>query len=108
MKNHKTKNKPTKPAPDLPALRYFFSSYLHQDFRDEYDSPSAAAAAFCSEASPEEIAVVRSEWIVWRKKLAGASASEVAAAIRKLGGVWAPQAESELAALEQALNTSKR
>jgi hypothetical protein len=106
MKHSKTKSKPPKPAPDFPVLRCFFSGYLHQDFRDEYDSPAAAAAAFCSEASPQEIAAVRSEWIAWRKGLAGASAPEVAAAIRKLGGVWAPQAESELAALEQAINTS--
>ena len=35
-----------------PALWQFFGAYLHQDWRDEYDSPSAALRDFVS-GNPE-------------------------------------------------------
>lgn len=104
MKRRKPKGPNRKPAaPDFPALRDFFAGYLHQDFRDEYDSPAAAAKAFCAEANAPELAAVRREWAAWRKQLGQPTAESAAVAIRALGGAWAPQKTADLAEMEQIL-----
>ncbi len=38
----------------FPTLRNFLRSYLHEDFPEVHGSVRAAAAAFCSDASPED------------------------------------------------------
>jgi hypothetical protein len=76
---------------------------LHEDSREEYDSPQAAAAAFLSEASPAETAALRHEWLAWRTQLGSASIAEAAQAIRKLGGAWQPSTLSDLDNLQQAI-----
>ena len=88
----------------LAALRDFFSGYLHQDFREEYGSAAAAAAAFCSDAEPADLAVVRREWTAWRTRLREAGPDTAAVEIRKLGGAWQPQTLAELDAVERALD----
>jgi len=85
------------------ALRAFFSGYLHQDFRDEYESAGAAASAFCREAAPDQLATVLREWSQWRKLLASASSEEIAVAIRRLGGAWQPASSADLDQIEQRL-----
>jgi len=92
-----------KAAPDFPALRNFFSAYLHQDFGQEYDSPQAAIGAFLSEASREEIAALRGEWLEWRKQLGSASVEKAARSVRKLGGAWQPSTPHDLDELQQAI-----
>ncbi len=90
-------------GPEFPALRNFFSAYLHQDFRQEYDSPQFAAAAVLCDSSPAETAALRREWLAWRKQLGSASVAETAQAIRKLGGAWQPATPHDLDDLQQAI-----
>jgi len=108
MNRHKPQDQPHNSAPDFPALRDFFSAYLHQDFRDEYGSAPGAARAFCGDAQPEEFAAVCSEWVAWRKGLGNSSPEDIAAAVRRLGGTWQPQSSSDLDALERALSRTNQ
>jgi len=93
-----------KKAPEFPALREFFSGYLHEDFHDEYGSALGALKAFQKEASEAEIAAVRKEWADWQGGLSSSSPQEIANSIRQLGGVWRPRDASELKQLGKELN----
>jgi len=93
-----------KQEPAFMGLRDFFSGYLHQDFKDEYGSAVAAAASFCKDAQPDELAAVRKEWDLWRKQLDAAAPDAAATAIRELGGAWQPQNLADLDAVGRALN----
>ena len=84
----------------FPALKEFFSGYLHEDFIDEYGSPPGAARAFRGDASPEESAQAGHEWARLRKILAGRSISEVQTSLQKLGGAWRPQDLDEFHTLD--------
>jgi hypothetical protein len=103
MKRGGTGDAEKKPPAGFPALRGFFSAYLHQDFRDEYGSAAAAAAAFSNDAEPSEVAAVDREWKTWRAQLGKFSPAGAAAAIRKLGGAWQPLTPGDLDQLERAL-----
>jgi hypothetical protein len=96
-----------KGVPEFPALREFFSGYLHQDFRDEYGSAAAAVEAFRRDASGTEIEAVRHEWKAWREKLGKTPVSEIAQAARKFGASWQPQGEDDLDAVETALTAKE-
>lgn len=106
MTSRKRNRRITKHAADFPALREFFSAYLHQDFRDEYGSASAAAHAFRKDANNSELAAVRKQWKAWRSSLAGASAETIAQAARKLGAGWRPQGDGDLDDVQMALKDS--
>jgi len=94
-----------KPAADFAALAGFFSAYLHQDFRDEYGSAAAAAAAFSNDAEPQEVAQVNQEWKTWRAQLGKFMPEQAAAAIRKLGGAWQPLTPGDLDELGRVLKS---
>jgi contact-dependent growth inhibition (CDI) system CdiI-like immunity protein len=49
-------------AADFPALSSFLRGYLHQDMKDEYGSPEAAARSFWSDADEQERASVAEQW----------------------------------------------
>jgi hypothetical protein len=104
MNSGKKKRGARKSAADFPALRGFFSGYLHQDFQDEYGSAAGAAKAFRDDASDSEIETVRREWKAWRAGLDQASADEIAQAARKFGAAWQPEAFEDLERVETALN----
>src|SRR5260370_15680865 len=104
MTSGKKKRGAGKSVPDFPALRDFFSGYLHQDFQDEYGSAAGAAKAFRNDASETEIEAVRREWNAWRAGLGKASADKIAQVARKLGAAWRPQTLEELDYVETALN----
>jgi hypothetical protein len=76
---------------EFPALKEFFSGYLHEDFIDEYGSAAGAARAFRGDASPEESAQARQEWTKLRKILTGRPIPEIQTSLQKLGGAWRPQ-----------------
>jgi len=84
----------------FPALKEFFSGYLHEDFTDEYGSAASAARAFRGDASPEESAQARQEWAKLRKILTGRSIPEVQTSLQKLGGAWRPQDLEEFHSLD--------
>jgi hypothetical protein len=104
MTSGKKKRGAGKSAADFPALREFFSGYLHQDFQDEYGSAAGAVKAFRNDASETEIEVVRREWKAWRAGPGKASTDEIAEAARKLGAAWQPQTLEDLDHVETALN----
>jgi hypothetical protein len=104
MTSGKKKRGARKSAADFPALREFFSGYLHQDFQEEYGSAAGAAKAFRNDASDSEIEAVRREWKAWRAGLDQASADEIAQAARKLGAAWQPEVFEDLERVATALN----
>jgi len=93
-------------ANEFPALKEFFSGYLHEDFNDEYGSAASAARAFRGDASPEEAVQAGHEWARLRKILTGRSISEVQTSLQKLGGAWRPQDLDEFHSLD-AIFTGK-
>ena len=104
MTSGKKKRGAGKSTADFPALREFFSGYLHQDFQDEYGSAAGAGKAFRNDASETEIEAVRREWKAWRAGLDQASADEIAQAARKLGAAWQPEVFEDLERVATALN----
>ena len=107
MKHEKPKSGARNPAAEYTGLREFFSGYLHEDFRDEYGSPSGAVRAFRGDGSDEEIAQVRSEWTKLRSAYRGRPIMELQEALRKLGSGWQPQEEEELVPVDNALADKK-
>jgi hypothetical protein len=93
-------------ANEFPALKEFFSGYLHEDFNDEYGSAASAARAFRGDASPEESAQACQEWAKLRKLLTGRPMAEIQTSLEKLGGAWRPQDLDEFHSLD-ALFTGK-
>ena len=93
-----------KGSTDFPALRDFFSGYLHQDFRDEYGSAAGAAEAFRQDASESDLRAILQEWKKWRKSLEHASLDEIATATGSLGAAWQPQSLADLDRIAQSLS----
>jgi len=91
---------------DYPRLAEFFNGYLHEDFRDEYGSPVAAAQAYCNDASHQEVVEAHNEWTRLRKNLEGQSISKWHETLRGLGGAWRPQLQEDLLALDQVFRAS--
>jgi hypothetical protein len=88
---------------NFPALLEFLPAYLHQDFREEYDSAADALKAFLSEASGDEIGDVREEWTRFRKGFKGSPFQEIQAALEQLGSAWLPENEGELENIDEIL-----
>ena len=107
MKREKAKPGAGISPADYAALREFFSGYLHEDFRDEYGSPSGAVRAFRGDGSNDEIAQVRNEWAKLRNALSGKPITDFQEALRKLGSGWQPQEEEELSPMDNALADKK-
>ena len=89
-------NRPAPPPDKLEALRQFFSGYLHQDFRDEYDSAADAAKDFCADAGPEDIEALRADWNKWWAASERLSLPEIQRSMRELGAAWSPQSTDEI------------
>ena len=92
---------------DYPALREFFPGYLHQDFVDEYGTPSEAVKGFLSEASADEIEQVKEEWKQLRKALRKKPFPEVQRALKRLGCAWVPENEGQVKGLDAILGDAK-
>ena len=103
MTADKKKKPAEKAALDFPALRDFFSGYLHEDFRDEYGSVTDAAKAFRKDASDGEIKAVQNEWKRWRAALGNCPTDEIAKVLRQLGSAWQPQSANDMDLLEEAI-----
>ncbi len=103
MKRKRNTNEVAIAPEDFPALHDFFAAYLHQDFRDEYGSATKAAKQYVKDASPDQVASLRTDWQRFREKLAGQPLPTVQSAIRRLGAAWLPDSEAALAQLDAAL-----
>ena len=91
----------------FPALLEFLPAYLHQDFREEYDSAADALKAFLSEASGDEIGDVREEWTRLRRNFARRPFREIQAALEQLGSAWLPENEAELKNVDEILTPAE-
>ena len=82
-----------------PALSSFFSAYLHEDFVLEHRTPSLAMAAFCLKASDGERRALRQDCERFLFATKDWQWKDVKAAMRELGGSWAPRSRSALEAV---------
>lgn len=96
MKHHEENKHDSFSAADYPGLREFLSSYLHEDFREEYGSPSGAARAFTGDAGDEELQQVQAEWARLRTNVPARAIQKFQDALKKLGAAWQPESEDEL------------
>jgi hypothetical protein len=99
---HSSEKKPFDPG-DYPALLEFLPAYLHQDFGEEYGSPSAAAKAFVVEASGDEILLAKEEWKRFREDFRGKPLPDIQAALESFGCAWLPVSEAELKEIDEIL-----
>ena len=99
----KSEAKPFDPA-DYPALREFFSAYLHQDFVEEYGSAVEAVKGFLADASGDEILQVKEEWKELRSGLRGRPFQEIHRAFGRLGSSWVPENDADLKELDEILS----
>jgi hypothetical protein len=106
MKRNTEKKEFSFSAADYPRLAEFFDGYLHEDFREEYGSPAAAAQAYCNDASHQQVVEAHAEWTILRKSLEGQSVSKWQDALLKLGGSWRPQSPEDLLSLDRVFRLS--
>ena len=93
-------------AAEYPGLKEFLTSYLHEDFREEYGSPSGAARAFTGDAGDDELKQVQTEWARLRASATGKSIVKLQEALQKLGAAWQPQDEEELFGVDGVFDMS--
>jgi len=92
-------------AIELPALRSFMRSYLHQDFGEEYGSVEEAVKTFCDDATEAEFSAVSAEWRSFLAATRGRPIGEINNLLAsKLGSAWSPASSDELSELTQAFD----
>jgi hypothetical protein len=106
MKKHEENKGSGFSATEFPGLKEFLSSYLHEDFREEYGSPSGAARAFTGDAGDDELKQVQTEWARLRASATGRSIVKMQEALHKLGAAWQPQSEDELFGVDGVFDKS--
>jgi hypothetical protein len=92
------------PLPPLPHLAAFLSGYLHEDFGLDYDSPSAAVAAFLSECNPAERRGLAKDWRTFSTATEEQPWRDVRRAFSALGGAWLPSSRAALRSAFSALS----
>ena len=84
----------------FPALRQFLRGYLHEDWKEEYDSPADAAQQFCEDADPQERQLVAGEWIAFCQQTKNLSLPVISGLLSgKLGAAWNAQSAADLQAI---------
>ena len=87
-------------AGTFPALRQFLRGYLHEDWQEDHDSPSAAAEQFCEDASAEERRDVAREWEEFRQRTKNLSLPALAGLLNtQLGAAWRPETSEQMEAI---------
>jgi hypothetical protein len=83
-------------------LAEFSQGYLHQDFLDEYGSVESAASAYLSDASPDEVRQLKSEWVKFlalvreHAPTPSTELSKFRKTMVELGSSWRPQALADI------------
>lgn len=88
---------------ELPALRRFLRGYLHEDWRQEYESVEEAAHDFWEDADPDERSRVRTEWLNFAESVKGQPIDKISRHLQELGSAWRPSSASDLDAITRAL-----
>lgn len=97
---------PLRPA-DFAALASFFRGYLHEDFRQVHGSVSAAAAAFCADASTDERRQLAREFDMFARIGASRSVRDLRRFItRDLGSRWEPASRADIATLHDLIRAA--
>ena len=87
-------------AGTFPALRQFLRGYLHEDWREDHDTPAEAAQQFCQDASSEERQDVAREWEEFRQRTKNLSLPAISALLSKqLGAAWRPETWDQIEAI---------
>ena len=115
-----TANRTNKPAPPPPAnqapfpisdfsdLRSFLRGYLHQDMRDEYNSPEEAAREFCADASGDERAAVAQQWTRFLAHTSGQSLEAINRLLTSPLGSSQILSEDDMARLSAVFSTGHK
>lgn len=91
-------------AEEFAALRDFLRGYLHEDYRTEYGSPEAAAAAFAREADATERSAVAAQLSRFLELTLGLDPAETLQLFRQeLGSGWNPGSVNAVRSLLAAL-----
>jgi len=88
---------------EFSALRSFLRGYLHEDWKQEYDSVEQAARDFWDDADAGERHQVRAQWLAFTKSINGQSLDSISRRLHDLGSAWQPASESDLDAITRAL-----
>ncbi len=100
MAAKKSQNPTTKKeisAADFPALRQFLRGYLHEDWMEEYASPTEAVRQFLEDADAQERQQLAHEWQKFRERTKAEPLAAVGKILSdKLGGSWRPRTSDEL------------
>jgi hypothetical protein len=84
-------------AANFPALRQFLRGYLHEDWKQEYDTPAEAAQQFCEDADTQERRSVASEWIAFCQQTKNLSLPAISGLLSgQLGAAWKPKSPDDL------------
>ena len=97
------RHQPLIKSSDYKALTAFLRGYLHQDFKLEHKTPSAALEAYCRQATPAEIAELKRELVQFLRQTRTVPFETVQRLLTsELGSGWLPKTRDELAALQES------
>jgi hypothetical protein len=96
-------------AGTFPALRRFLRGYLHEDWREDYESSSEAAQQFCEDASADEREDVAREWEAFRQRTKNLSLPAISELLSKqLGAAWRPETSDQIEAISAVFRPFNR
>ncbi len=96
----------------FPRLAEFCQGYLHQDFVDEYGSVQSAASTYLTDANPNQVRQLRSEWkkfLAMVRKHATTPSTQLSSfrkAMVELGSSWRPQTLADIDTLTKIFAAS--
>ena len=94
---------PTPSRKQFPALQQFLRGYLHEDWKQEYESVQEAAHDFWEDADADERNRVRDQWLAFTKAIENKPLEVVRRRLRELGSAWQPSQASDLDQITRAL-----
>jgi hypothetical protein len=84
---------------DFPELRRVFSGYLHEDFREDFNSPGAALQAFHDDANASERRKFQTEARKFVEYIDALDLKEIRGLLAQLGCRWSPPSRGAVVAL---------
>jgi hypothetical protein len=90
---------------EFSALRSFLRGYLHEDWKQEYESVEQAVRDFWQDADPGERRELRAEWLTFTESVKGQPLETITRRLQDFGSAWQPSSESDLEAITRVLTT---